>query len=142
MDRAIDNRSTTVFGLCFEGNRDCHTLIFTVDIYRDLDLGSISMEAYVVPFTASRVRELKLALSRLPNIGIILSDAESILWKRMLPALAERCCTWKHKSTVNLHASTMIMAPLYRQLKARLLFAVAAREKSMELSWRNLGAVR
>ena len=99
MDRAIDNRSATVFGLCFEGNRGCHTLNFTVDIYRDLDLGSMSMEAYVGPFTASRVIELKLALSRLPNIGIILSDAESILWKRMLPALAERCRTREHKST-------------------------------------------
>ena len=99
MERAIDNRSATVFGLYFEGNRGCHTLIFTVGIYRDLDLGSLSMEAYAVPFTSSRVRELKLALSRLPNIGIILSDAESILWKRMLPALAERCRTWEHKST-------------------------------------------
>ena len=79
-----------------------HTLIFATGIRHDLDLGSVVMEAYVVPFTIPRVEELLKSLHALqmtePSV-IRVSKDESILWKRMLPALAERCRTWKHKST-------------------------------------------
>lgn len=79
-----------------------HTLIFATGIRHDLDLGSLVMEAYVVPFTIPRVKELLQPLNALQETepcAIRVSDDESILWKRMLPALAERCRTWKHKST-------------------------------------------
>lgn len=79
-----------------------HTLIFATGIHHDLDLGSVVMEAYVVPFTIPRVKELLEPLNALhmtePS-AIRVSNDESILWKRMLPALAERCRTWEHKST-------------------------------------------
>ena len=77
-----------------------HTLIFAIGIRFDLDLGSLVMEAYVVPFTIPRVKELLQplnALLRTEPIQIRVSVNESILWKRMLPALAERCRTWNHK---------------------------------------------
>ncbi len=79
-----------------------HTLIFATGIRLDLDLGSVVMEAYVVPFTIPRVKELLQPLEALQNTeprAILVSNDESILWKRMLPALAERCRTWNHKST-------------------------------------------
>ena len=79
-----------------------HTLIFATGIRFDLDLGSVVMEAYVVPFTIPRVKELLQPLNALQATGpraIRVSNDESILWKRMLPALAERCRTWEHKST-------------------------------------------
>lgn len=79
-----------------------HSLIFATGIRHDLDLGSLVMEAYVVPFTIPRVNELLQQLNALvatQPLAIKLSNDESILWKRMLPALAERCRTWKHKST-------------------------------------------
>ena len=78
-----------------------HTIIFTTSIRFDLDLGSVVMEAYVVPLTISRVKELFEpinALQRTQPRSIRVSNEESILWKRMLPALAERCRTWNHKS--------------------------------------------
>lgn len=62
----------------------------------DLDLGSIVLDAYVVSLTISIVHELMDAfalLQRKQPLGIVLSRRESILWKRLLPALAERCRT-------------------------------------------------
>ena len=79
-----------------------HTLIFATSIRFDLDLGSVVMEAYVVPFTIPRVKELFQPLNALQGTQprcIRVSHEESILWKRMLPALAERCRTWNHKSS-------------------------------------------
>ena len=79
-----------------------HTLIFATAIRHDFDLGSLVMDAYVVPFTIPRVKELFQALNALQGtepLSIRVSDDESTLWKRMLPALAERCRTWKHKSS-------------------------------------------
>ena len=78
-----------------------HTIIFATSIRFDLDLGSVVMEAYVVPLTISRVKELFRPLGALQEsqpLSIRVSNEESILWKRMLPALAERCRTWNHKS--------------------------------------------
>lgn len=79
-----------------------HTLIFATGIRHDFDLGSLVMEAYAVPFTIPRVKELLQPLNALQMtepLAIRVSNDESTLWKRMLPALAERCRTWKHKST-------------------------------------------
>ena len=79
-----------------------HTLIFAAGIRHDFDLGSLVMDAYVVPFTIPRVKELFQALNALQGtepLSIRVSNDESTLWKRMLPALAERCRTWQHKST-------------------------------------------
>ena len=79
-----------------------HTLIFATAIRHDFDLGSVIMDAYVVPFTIPRVKELFQALNALHDtepLSIRVSDDESTLWKRMLPALAERCRTWNHKPT-------------------------------------------
>ena len=79
-----------------------HTNIFATKIHFDLDLGSLAMEAYVIPFTIPRVKELFQplgALQKTEPLSIRVSNDESTLWKRMLPAMAERCRTWSHKST-------------------------------------------
>ena len=95
------NTPSKTFQLALE-TTGAHTLIFAVGIRHDLDLGSLVMEAYVVPFTIPRVKELLRPLNALqktePRV-IRVSNDESTLWKRMLPASAERCRTWEHKST-------------------------------------------
>ena len=100
----LDERSkasSKTFQLALEPT-GAHTLIFAVAIRHDLDLGSLVMEAYVVPFTIPRVKELLQPLNALqrtePRV-IRVSNDESALWKRMLPASAERCRTWEHKPT-------------------------------------------
>ena len=81
-------------------NGSCHTILFAKSIRQDLDLGSIVMDAYVVPLTIPRVHKLSSALANLKSaVGVILSKEESILWKSLLPALAERCRTWSHKTS-------------------------------------------
>ena len=57
------------------------------------------MEAYVLPFTISKVMSLQSALTRLQEsyvLALRLSNEESILWRQMMPALAERCRDWEH----------------------------------------------
>ncbi|KAI9763494.1 MAG: hypothetical protein M1835_007803 [Candelina submexicana] len=89
------------FQLCMEGTGG-HTLIFVTALRHDLDSGSVVLDACVVPLTISRVHSLKAALSRLVEakpLMINVNKDETILWKKLLPALAERCRTWKHNST-------------------------------------------
>ena len=95
------NGPTKTFQLALE-TTGAHTLIFATAMRHDLDLGSLVMEAYVVPFTIPRVKELLEPLNALQMTepcAIRVSNDESTLWKRMLPALAERGRTWQHKST-------------------------------------------
>ena len=81
-------------------NGSCHTILFADSIRQDLDLGSIVMDAYIVPLTISRVHKLSSALTNLTGaLGVRLSKEESVLWKSLLPALAERCRTWSHKTS-------------------------------------------
>ena len=84
-----------------------HTTIFATKMRFDLDLGSLVMEAYVIPFTTKRVKELLRpleALQKTEPLSIRVSNDETTLWKRMLPALAERCRTWNHKSSCEYQA--------------------------------------
>ncbi|KAL8801603.1 MAG: hypothetical protein Q9182_004333 [Xanthomendoza sp. 2 TL-2023] len=93
--------------------KDCHTIIFVNSMRHDLDLGSVVLDAWVLPLTIKRVHELSVALSRLISakpepLGVQLSDRESILWKRMLPALAERCRTSNHEASCEYRADGKI----------------------------------
>ncbi|KAL8665775.1 MAG: hypothetical protein Q9168_007626 [Polycauliona sp. 1 TL-2023] len=99
-----NGRPAQIFQLTLSRNQSCHTLIFANSLHHDLDLGSIVVDAWVLPLTNDRVQKLKSGLEGLlsadpPAIGVLLNDRESIMWKRMLPALAERCRTWNHKTS-------------------------------------------
>ncbi|KAI4246403.1 MAG: hypothetical protein L6R42_009922, partial [Xanthoria sp. 1 TBL-2021] len=92
------------FQLTLSRNNSCHTLIFVSGLHHDLDLGSVVLDAWVLPLTTDRVQKLAPGLQGLlsaepPPVGVYLSDRESTMWKRLLPALAERCRTWNHKAS-------------------------------------------
>lgn len=100
MNPAAKQSSIKVFQLTVE--KSCHTIIFANALRHDLDLGSIVLDVCVVPLTISMVKKLAPALGKMLRrnpCGIILSKRESILWKRLIPALVERCRTWSHKTT-------------------------------------------
>lgn len=83
-------------------NTHRHTLLFANSLRHDLDLGSIVMDAYVVPLTKPRVRELISALTKLQrsnHVQLDFTQGGTTLWKSALPALAERCRDWQHKAT-------------------------------------------
>lgn len=91
----------TTFQLVLNTHR--HTLLFANSLRHDLDLGSIVMDAYVVPLTTSRVRELIMPLMNLQranHVQLEFSQGGTALWRRALPALAERCRRdWQHQAT-------------------------------------------
>ncbi|KAL8683234.1 MAG: hypothetical protein Q9224_006701 [Gallowayella concinna] len=93
--------------------KSCHTIIFVNSMRHDLDLGSVVLDAWVLPLTIERVHKLRGALPPLMSakpepLGVQLSDRESILWKRLLPALAERCRTSNHKASCEYRAEGKI----------------------------------
>lgn len=101
------------FQLTLTRNKSCHTLIFVNSMRHDLDLGSVVLDAWVLPLTDERVHKLGAALQDLMSakprpLGVCVSDRESILWKRLLPALAERCRTWKHNPNCEYRAKGRI----------------------------------
>lgn len=80
----------------------CHTIIFATALRHDLDLGSIVLDTCVVPLTYFMMHDLYTPLANMQERnprGIVLPEKESILWKRLIPALVERCRTWTHKTT-------------------------------------------
>ena len=84
------------------GGIGVYTLIFVNDIRFDLASHTIVADACVVPLSQQNLHKLSPALGRLSGIGQVLintPDDETKLWKLLLPALAERCRTWKHLPT-------------------------------------------
>lgn len=95
-----NNEPVITFQLFLNAHR--HTLLFANSLRHDLDLGSIVMDAYVVPLTSSRVRELISSLMVLQHSNqtqLDFSQGGTTLWKSALPALAERCRDWQHQAT-------------------------------------------
>ena len=81
-----------------------YALIFVNDIRLDLASHTIVADACVIPLSKQNLNKLSPALKRAELTGhwkdvIVTSDDETKLWKLLLPALAERCRTWKHLPT-------------------------------------------
>ena len=84
------------FGLSVKGNID--TVIFVPTLRFDLASHTFVADAYVLPLNWDRLRKAEKTL------GVIIGELarvelwgdEVAAWKRLMPALAERCRTWKH----------------------------------------------
>ena len=91
------------FGLYnHSGGIGFYTLIFVNDIRLDLASHTIVADACVIHLSEKNIDKVTPALDRLFGIGpsmIETPDDEAKLWKLLLPALAERCRTWKHLPT-------------------------------------------
>ncbi|KAI1413398.1 hypothetical protein F5Y13DRAFT_198693 [Hypoxylon sp. FL1857] len=76
-------------------------LIFVRAIRLNGAEGSIVADAAVMPFTRQLIDSGELetflyVLRELEICAITVNDEELVLWKKVLPALAERCRTWSH----------------------------------------------
>ena len=80
-----------------------YTLIFVNDVRLDLASHTVVADACVIPLSEQNFDKLSPALLRLFEIGgpstIDTPNDEAKLWRLLLPALAERCRTWKHLLT-------------------------------------------
>ncbi|KAK4159070.1 hypothetical protein QBC43DRAFT_304988 [Cladorrhinum sp. PSN259] len=82
-------------------DKGVNMLVFVSAIRLDSASGSIVADAAIIPFTkelvdSGELEEFLLILRTLECCTITVDDEELVLWKRCLPALAERCRTWQH----------------------------------------------
>jgi hypothetical protein len=92
----IQGHQSRVFGLSVRGNTD--TIIFVPTLRFDLASNTLVAEAYALPLNRDRLAKVKKMLSSITG-KMLIRDlwADGVAdWKRLLPALAERCRTWKH----------------------------------------------
>ena len=95
-------RSERVFSLCAPEHGGNHMLIFVAGLRLDLSSQTALVDGYVLPLTEEILAQFPRQISRLHREGIVnirVGEGELAGWKDMLPALAERCRTWKHTAT-------------------------------------------
>ncbi|RYP51041.1 hypothetical protein DL768_003541 [Monosporascus sp. mg162] len=96
----LQGGSTGLFALA-DQERGNQVLLFVRALRLDGAAGSVVADAAALPLTRELVdsRELEtflLVLRELEICVIDVDDAELVLWKRVLPAFAERCRIWSH----------------------------------------------
>ncbi|KAJ7652134.1 hypothetical protein DFH06DRAFT_1094388 [Mycena polygramma] len=84
-------------------NINCDTVIFVSNHRYDLSSHTVICDGYVLPLTKKLLANIKgpfeklLQAKTMRSIGA--SKVEIDAWKRLLPALVERCRSWKHRES-------------------------------------------
>ncbi|KAF8958508.1 hypothetical protein BDZ97DRAFT_1762138 [Flammula alnicola] len=76
-----------------------YTLIFVNEMKLDLSSHTVVLDACVVPLIEKimpRIFPMLQSLSQRGLVQVVTLDDETRAWRLLLPALAERCRTWKH----------------------------------------------
>ncbi|KXH31652.1 MYND finger [Colletotrichum nymphaeae SA-01] len=93
---------TGLFCLNHPDRGGIHMLFFVSALRLDAASASVVLDAAVLPFTLPIIKKVEpflLLLRELEMASVTVNDEELILWKKVLPALAERTRTWNHKSS-------------------------------------------
>lgn len=92
-----------VFGLRDKPSTECDTIIFISDVKFDLAAHTLICDGYVLPLTPALMFTIGKDFGKLVQEGNIFNVGvygdEMKAWKQLLPALAERCRSWKHTSS-------------------------------------------
>jgi len=80
-----------------------HMLLLVSALRLDGANASVVLDAAVIPMTVDMLKDdefqaFLIILRTLECCSITVDDAELVTWKKVLPALAERCRTWSHSS--------------------------------------------
>ncbi|KAK1753113.1 MYND finger [Echria macrotheca] len=99
----LQGGQTGLFGLSDLRDR-IHMRLFVSALCLDGAAASIVLDAAVLPITMDmadkpEMAEFLLLLRAFEGGELRVDDAELRLWKRVLPAFAERCRTWEHTTT-------------------------------------------
>lgn len=97
----LQGGQTGLFAIHHPEKGGIHMLLFVSAIRLDGANTSVALDAAVIPFTVDiirggRLEAFLLILRELECCTITVDDEELVLWKKVLPALAERCRTWTH----------------------------------------------
>lgn len=98
----IHRPKSRVFGLTEPSRGGVYTLIFVTDLRLDLASHTIVADACILPLTHTIIEEISSTLTKLLNdrfVSIQTLGEEVTAWKKLLPALTERCREWKHKAS-------------------------------------------
>ncbi|KAK1673983.1 MYND finger [Colletotrichum godetiae] len=93
---------TGLFCLNHPDRGGIHMLFFVSALRLDAASATVVLDAAVLPFTLPIIKKVEpflLLLRELEMASVTVNDEELILWKKVLPALAERTRTWNHKSS-------------------------------------------
>jgi hypothetical protein len=92
-----------VFTLVEKDSNNCDTVIFISNLRFDLALHTLVCDGYVLPLTKKLLSTIEAPFLKLVNARVMwnigVSKVEITAWKRLLPALVERCRSWKHTET-------------------------------------------
>lgn len=99
----LQGGQTGLFAINHPERGGIHMLIFVSALRLDGDTASVVLDAAVIPFTtrlieSGRMEDFLLILRTLECCSTNVNDTELVLWKKVLPSLAERCRTWSHRS--------------------------------------------
>lgn len=97
----LQGGQTGLFAINHPEKGGIHMLIFVSAIRLDGAHASVALDAAVIPFTVDMIKsgELEsflLVLRSLECCTVTVDDHELVLWKKVLPALVERCRNWSH----------------------------------------------
>lgn len=97
----LQGGQTGLFAINHPTKGGIHMLIFVSAIRLDGASGSIALDAAVIPFTVDLIKSgqlesFLLILRTLECCTVTVDDEELLLWKKVLPALVERCRNWTH----------------------------------------------
>ncbi|KAM0327214.1 hypothetical protein ACHAQA_006348 [Verticillium albo-atrum] len=100
----LQGGQTGLFSINHPDRGGIHMLIFVSAIRLDGASASVILDAAVIPLTiplvtSGKIENFLLLLRTLEICSIDVNDEELILWKKALPALAERARTWSHKKS-------------------------------------------
>ncbi|KAJ6567596.1 hypothetical protein DFH09DRAFT_1468983 [Mycena vulgaris] len=92
-----------VFSLVDKESNNSDTVLFISDLRFDLPSHTVVCDGYVLPLTRAILRRIEAPFGKLVQArvmgSIAVSKVELNAWKKLLPALVERCRSWKHKET-------------------------------------------
>jgi hypothetical protein len=95
-------RREHVFGLNNPTGGGVHILLFVSSFRIDLSNRTVALDVAVLPLFDTLMPEITDFLASLTNRGFCntkVDDAELRLWKEVLPACAERCRIWTHRTS-------------------------------------------
>ena len=98
----LQGHNSAFFTIYNEKQGGGHMNIFVKALRLDLANRTVVLDAAALPIRMSIMHKLDPFLQRLAaigSIGVMTDDDELALWKEMLPAWAERCRTWKHRTS-------------------------------------------
>ena len=104
----IHQKRRRVFGLSVKGNVD--TIVFVPTLRFDLASHTFVADAYILPLNDDRLRKVEKTLAAVIEemLRVELWGDEVAAWKRLMPALAERCRTWRHGPNCEFLAKKLI----------------------------------